>query len=578
MLKRLLGSLPLIFLRRHAEREKNNNYLEKAHRLANVGDHAGAWAACQAARSLGGESADLLALEGGLLGMRGEYEEARRLLERVLIFSPEHAQANADLGNIALAQGRLEEAARQMDVALRQMPDNISVLCNRAQVERARENWQEAERILQRAIKLDPENRTAVEKLFSVYDESERYTDALALADRMLQTDPGSAHWLHMRGFLMYKRLFESRNADALFDLAEQAGQTSAAFWVDRGICARDLGEAERAGKYLALAHELEPENPLPIFHNGLLRLYEQRYAEGWDAYEVRLDDQHWLGAPLPAPRWDGENLNGRPLLVMAEQGLGDEIMFSSCLDDLPDSSPIYADCAEKLLSIFRASFPQITWLAKGGLPAIASKYADCMAIPMGSLPQLYRRSIEQFPRKTYLTAPVDASELAKQRLGDLSGLKVGISWRGGTEITRKRLRSLPLAVVGRLAGVGGIEWVNLQYGDCSEELAGLREQYGLFIHHWPELLEPYEMTAALVQQLDLVISVDTTVVHLAGALGQRVWALVPHVPEWRYGFSTREMPWYARVEIMRQPVAGNWDAPMDEVIARLEKYSRPLG
>lgn len=569
MLKRLLKRLT------PSGRDTDPDPLATAHRLARQGDVAGAWAACQAVRVRQGESADLLALEGGLFGIKGRYEDARRLLNAALALDSRHTGAHGDLANIALAEGRFDAAVQHNEIVLEHSPTDLAALSNRGRIERARGNWPQAEHFLLRALTVDPLHVPTLETLFSVYDEAEQYAQAIALADRLLENSPESGRWLHMRGFLLYKRLFDPIAADAYFDRAERAGIASAAFWVDRGICARDLGDGTRAETALARARALEPDNPLPVFHTGLLRLYQQRYAEGWDAYEIRLEDPQWLDTPLPAPRWQGEPLDGRPLLVMAEQGLGDEIMFASCLPDLPANVPLHAECIEKLLPIFRASFPHIHWVAKGDLPAVAAQCPAPLAIPMGSLPRLYRRDSASFPRRAYLNAPAAARAEARDKLAKLDGLKVGISWRGGTEITRKRLRSLSLPEVGRLAAVPGIAWINLQYGDCAEELFFLNETCGMTIHHWPGFLDPYECTAALVSELDLVISVDTTIVHLAGALGQQVWALIPHVPEWRYGFDAVDMPWYPHVDILRQTAAGRWDEPIATALARLRTYER---
>lgn len=572
MLKRFLSNLPKLFCGKGME----INSINMAREFLLKGNLEGAWTICQAMRAKHGESADLLALEGGILGIKGDLVEARTLLEKALWLDPEHIQANADLGNIAIAEGRSDDAIRLIDRALTLDPANPIILTNRGQIELVKKRWIEAEQYFVSALKAAPEYLLAIEALFLIYDESEQYQKAFELLDRLLALTPESGHWLRLRGFFLYKRMFQPTQADAAFDAAERAGESSAAFWVDRGICARDLGDGERAVAYFNKAHALEPDNPLPTFHTGLVHLYQQRYAEGWDAYEMRLHDEHWLGTQLPAPRWQGENLKDGILLVMVEQGLGDEIMFASCFEDLPRDMTIYADCAEKLLMIFTYSFPYIRFVPKGSLPAVAVENNDARAIPIGSLPQRYRRSFGSFPRQAYLKVPTTLQEIVREKLTPLSGMKVGISWRSGTEITRTRLRTLPLSALGKLAVLPGIAWVNLQYGSCEEDLHRLRDQYGLNVHHFPELLNPYEMTAALVQQLDLVISVGTAVAHLAGALGQRVWILVPRVPEWRYGYATREMPWYPRAEILRQEVAGCWDEPLAEVVYRLRQEECP--
>jgi hypothetical protein len=161
-----------------------------------------------------------------------------------------------------------------------------------------------------------------------------------------------------------------------------------------------------------------------------------------------------------------------------------------------------------------------------------------------------------------------------RERLAALGpGLKVGISWQGGTHKSRRPVRSLALARWQPILDVRNVHFVDLQYSDFSSELAALSEATGICVHSWEIVRTDYEETAALVSSLDLVISVCTAVIHLGGALGRPVWVMAPFSPEWRYGSAGEEMPWYPTVRVLRQPEYGNWDA----VVSRVARSLREL-
>jgi hypothetical protein len=155
------------------------------------------------------------------------------------------------------------------------------------------------------------------------------------------------------------------------------------------------------------------------------------------------------------------------------------------------------------------------------------------------------------------------------------AGRKVGISWQGGTQKTRSPIRSLPLERLAPLLGVGGIHFVDLQYTDRGDEIQAVESSLGVRIHRWAEARDHFEETAALIAELDLVISVCNTVVHLGGALGKKVWVMAPFSPEWRYGISGESMPWYPSVRLFRQPTYGAWDPVIEDVAQSLRGWCR---
>jgi hypothetical protein len=264
-------------------------------------------------------------------------------------------------------------------------------------------------------------------------------------------------------------------------------------------------------------------------------------------------------------------------VLVCSEQGLGDQIMFASCLGDLCEDADCIVECDPRLVPIFARSFAQARvygqrkrsaepWREDGLTPAAKTW--------IGSLPLRYRSRPSDFPGTPYLypdPAKVAAWSLRLRSLG--AGLKVGISWRGGTATTRRALRSIDLDVWLPILREPDVHAISLQYGDCHGEIERTERTYSVAIHHWPEALSDYDQTAALVSALDIVVTVQTSIVHLAGALGKPVWVLVPRVAEWRYGEAGERLPWYASARIWRQNQE-RWDGLIERVSQELRELS----
>jgi hypothetical protein len=297
-------------------------------------------------------------------------------------------------------------------------------------------------------------------------------------------------------------------------------------------------------------------------------------YATGWPEYETRLFNPASSSRPDPFARWNGGNPSGRRVLVYGEQGLGDEIMFASCLPDLMAAgAQCVVECHPALERLFARSFPAAT--VYGARPdrrvpeAIRSSGIDC-AVPMGSLPLYYRRSVGDFPsRRGYLRADPDRVLHWRERLRALGGgFTVGVSWRGGTYVSRTGQRSIPLEAWLPILRRPGLRFVSLQYTqDALQAVQTLRESHGIEISHWSEAIDDYDETAALVAALDLTLTVCTAIAHLAGALGRPLWVMAPTNAEWRYGRSGDTMAWYPSARIFRQTRAGDWN----DVIARVE-------
>ena len=320
---------------------------------------------------------------------------------------------------------------------------------------------------------------------------------------------------------------------------------------------------------------EAEEDKDDIAFNRGLAELMLWHWQDGWKHYcashRHRVKKEWAYG---DEPRWDGSPT--RCLAIYGEQGLGDEIMFASAIPDtLPLCEELVIDCDTRLVGLFKRSFPkahvygtrhetECPWLLKHEVTARAGGADVC---------KVFRKSVDAFPGRPYLVADPERCIQWRALLASFGDRpKIGIAWKGGIQITFRGRRSVTLDQLLPVLSQNAV-FVNLHYEDVSDEIAEFTERTGVTIHDWQRALltRDYDNTAALVAELDLVISVTTTVVNLAGALGKTVWCLVPTRPTWREGLEGRFLPWYGNcVEMFRQETGGDWALPIGLVADKL--------
>jgi len=303
--------------------------------------------------------------------------------------------------------------------------------------------------------------------------------------------------------------------------------------------------------------------------------------AAGWDEYDWRFQEEN-VPDRFRQPIWDGSDLRDCTLLVYGEQGVGDEIMFASCIGDLLQGvGGCIVECDPRLVPLFARSFPGaqvVPGPRESGVFVRHPLPPFDVRIPMGSVPRYTRRTLDSFPNaRGFLVPDADMKRKWQARLAETGeGLKVGISWRGGRKRTTIEKRTTTLDEWLCLFGVPNVCFVNLQYGDCGEELSHLQQQHGVHVHDWDDAdpLTDLDSFAAQVAALDLVISADNSTVHMAGAVGVPVWTLLPFSPDWRWMLDRSDTPWYPSMRLFRQRNQGNWNTVLREVADALAKQA----
>jgi Tfp pilus assembly protein PilF len=470
----------------------------------------------------------------------GRHTDALASLERALSLQPRHAALLANRGRALRALGRDVEALASYDAALAVAPADASLHHSRG------------------VLLLD----------------LQCHQEALASFDRALAINASSAEVLNNRGVAL-GYLARPREALEAFDRAVACRPDYPEAYINRANTRKGLGRFQEALGDLDRALASAPDYLPALWSKGLLQLSLGEYAEGWPLYEarLRLPELRAYRRDLALPRWHGsEPLEDKSILVHAEQGLGDALQFSRYLPLLESRARhVFFEVPATLVTLMR-SLPIRGTLIVAGESLPQADY-HC---PLLSLPLAFGTDAQTIPGGVpYLKADAAAVAGWRQRLRALPGLKVGVNWQGhvGTENQPWiRGRSFALNHLAPLACVPGVSLVSLQKGAAAAERLAVEFAAALApltdpLDTGPEALME---TAALMCALDLVITSDTSVAHLAGALGVPVWVVLQAVPDWRWLLERSDSPWYPSARLFRQREAGNWPEVFGRVTQEL--------
>ncbi|AOZ50472.1 tetratricopeptide repeat protein [Chromobacterium vaccinii] len=454
---------------------------------------------------------------GRLLAEQGRNGEAEGQLRACLDEAPDDAEALQLLGRLLEERGEAGQAEAMLRRALESAPGHAAAGNNLGLLLMAQRRWDEAERHLRAAHAAAP--GAALANLASLLLATGRAAEAEALARQALAAEPGRADWLNLLGLALRE---EGRDGEA--------------------------GQAWEQGLASAPEHRRLRQNL------GYLQLARGDWAAGWANHEARLESAAYPA--MPSPRWQGESLAGRRLLVLFEQGYGDAIQFSRYLNPLLEqgAARIVALCREPLSSLFSRQWPQAEWLAMaGGYPTEFPPH-DCHVFSM-SLPWVLR---DFEPRaEIYLQADPALRQAWRERLP--AGRHIGLVWRGRAEHPFDHCRSLPgpEALLPLLAD-RGVNWISLQPEPSGTERTWLAENGVMELGSG---LTDLAASAALLAELDGVVAVDTAMAHLAGALGTpcRLLLAGEHV-DWRWGVDGAATPWYRSLTQERRRSGEEWE------------------
>jgi Flp pilus assembly protein TadD len=434
--------------------------------------------------------------------------------------------------------------------------------------------------LVEQAVALDPQNPEGWYNLAVFEAERGRLAEALAGYERAVGLDPLYLSALS-NGCELLRRFDRFDEALVWADRLLALGEPTWASHLNRAVCLFHLQRFEQAEAAYDAARGLAPERPIVRWEAFSLYLHQERFAEAWDAFEQRFACGDLNGVhcyPFPQPQWRGEPLAGKHLLIHNEQGLGDQLMFAVALPEvIAEARQVTLVAAPELVSLFTASFPQIrVFPARIGRFAGDHPAPDWLPqlgevdyqLPIGGLMHLRRTSAESFADPTAYLRPSDAARARWADRKKAAPLTVGVCWASNPALFRhdssRRAvkKSMALETLAPLTEVPGVELVSVLNWRIDPTPPA-------FIGKLTDLsarLKSLDDTAALIETLDLVITVDTSVAHLAGALGKPTWLLLHDFADCRWGLTSKRSYWYPDMRLFRQPAAGDWASVVAEV------------
>ena len=496
----------------------------QAQALHRAGRLAAAEAGYQQVLALDPRHTDSLNFLGVLAAQTGRNEAAADLIGRAIRLRPGIADYHDNLGLVLLALGRLDDAGNCHRKALRLDPNHANAHNHFGNILAKRGRPDEAERHYRHALGIKADHIEAQNNLGVVLTAEERPQEALAHFRTALRLNP--------------------RYVEAYANL---------------GGALRNLGRLEEAEAAFRSGLQFAPDSAVLRYNLAGLLLLTGRFEAGWRGYEER---QRLAGAPPPrgCPQWRGEAIGDRVLLLHAEQGAGDAILACRYLPLFPCGTRLVLEVPPALHRVLSGLAGTVPVVKRG--EALPPFDLHC---PLMSLPLAFGTNLDSIPGEVpYLRPESTALHFWRQRLAPLPGLRIGLVWAGNPDYAEDRRRSIPPGLLAPLAGVEGISFVSLQQRTEAGETPPLP------LADWTAELGDFADTAALIAALDLVIGVDTAVIHLAGALGRPAWLLNRFDPHWLWLMGRADSPWYPTLRQFRQTQPGDWPGVIKAVAAAL--------
>jgi tetratricopeptide (TPR) repeat protein len=539
--------------------------------LAMLGRNEQALVRYQAALSLRPRLPEGEFAAGFALARLGRAKEAETRYRRALIMRPDFAAAWVNLGSLLREQRKDAAAEAALKRAVELRPDLVSGWVNLGLLERERGRNAQAEAHLRRAFELNPGQAETLVAWCQFRAAERDLAGAWSWLRWALAANPVCDEAVNMHGILLHQ---EERFSEAVaaFERAEALGNRAATS--NRGNSLLDLGRMDEALRAQETAVNLEPQSAGARYNLALTQLRLGEWDEGWQNYEARwrFREVHRTPRIFKQPRWRGEALNGARILLHAEQGLGDTIQFCryAALVAARGGVPILQvqPAAERLMHSL-AAVGMETAVLGGELPAF-----DCEC-PLMSLPAVFQTTVETVPwTGAYLGAdPRLAAERRMQIPGKAGTMRIGLVWAGNPRYKADAARSVKLETLLPLLRAVDATWISLQKGEAAEQLASLPGDVRVCDGSSNDC--DLAATAAIVAGLDLLITTDTCIAHLAGAMAKPVWILLPHLSDWRWMQETETTPWYPTARLFRQKAAGDWAELVERVGSRLSELRR---
>jgi tetratricopeptide (TPR) repeat protein len=578
-----------------------SDILENARRLHQAGKLVEAERLYQQILQGNGHDPEIWFLLGDALQGQGRLAEAVERYRQALQFQPNHVAARAGLGVTLASMRKLPEAVAELQQVIRLRPDFAQAHHNLGVALAELGNLDEAVMCLRQALILQPDYAEARYNLGNVLVSQGKREEAVANFHRALELRPAYGEVYSNLGLALIdlrrsaeavvylqqgvrlRPVPESHNNLGLaladlgrFDEAEASFKEALRInpsYIDAHANLANLykeqGRSEEALAGYQVALWLNTDAPSTHWNRALTWLQQGDFTQGWQEYEWRWKRKQTPARAFRQPTWDGSPLDGRTILLYMEQGLGDMLQFIRYAPLVKErGGTVIVECPRFLIPLFSTCRGIDRIIAEGDpLPDFN------VQAPLLSLPRLFKTTLETVPATVpYLFPDSGLVEKWRQRLPSAEEFKIGISWQGNPHHQWDRHRSFPLAAFAAVARLPGVRLVSLQKGAGTEQLKTVSFEVIDFSQELDTTSGAFMDSAAIIKNLDLVITVDSAIAHLAGALGAPVWLALAAIVDWRWMFRREDSPWYPAMRLFRQPKLGDWASVFERITAEVSK------
>ncbi|HEY7158656.1 MAG TPA: DUF6165 family protein [Gemmataceae bacterium] len=497
-----------------------------------------------------------------------KFDQARAAIQEALRVRPDFAEAHNSMGVLLREQGQRGEARACFEEALRLKGDFAAAQNNLGKLNEDEERMEEATRCYRRALELQPNSTLFLINLGNVLTARGQPDEALPYYRRAVRLEPAEAIYLSNLGNAL-TLAGRPDEAEAACRQALRLKPDFADAYHNLGISLAARGEIEQALAINAQALRLKPDHVGARNCQSMWWLQMGDFARGWEEYEWRWKKAKVPPRDFPQPLWDGSPLEGRTLLLHTEQGLGDTLQFIRYAPLVKQrGGTVIVECPTALGQLLARCSGIDRLIARGAPLPIFDVHA-----PLLSLPRIFGTTLANVPANVpYLFADATLIDYWRSELSGVAGFKIGIAWQGNPRFPADGMRSIPLTHFTPLAQVEGVRLFSLQKGPGREQLPAVAGYLPVIdlADRLDETTGGFMDTAAVMKNLDLVVTSDTSIAHLAGALGVPVWVALALGADWRYLLGREDSPWYPTMRLFRQTRLGDWDSVFERIATEL--------
>ena len=501
---------------------------------------------------------------------RRQFNEALASILEALRLRPESAEIRLMLGDWYAAQNRTAEAVGPYRHALTIKPNLAAAHYKLGTALRSEKQFIEAADCFHETLRLVPESVEALNALASTMATLKRTGEAKKGYARVIEIDASNIE-AHLKLAAIFQNESNYCEAETHFlSVQNAAGDHIEALFGLFSIC-MNQGQWDEAARYIERILSLWPDNPEAHFFHGTLLLMQGEFANGWQKFEHRMQCQNRFPRDFTQPLWNGSPVQGKTILVYSEWGFGDALQFLRYV-------PLIEQRAKALRVLIEIHHNMVPLLQESGFANVVDRGGAARdfdyQIPLLSLPAAFKTSLDTIPAQTpYIFANPQRIESWRQRFSGIDGFKIGIHWQGSLAYSNDRHRSMPLSHFKALAQVPGVQLISLQKGAGTEQIAPLSKSFSVIeFADMDDEGGAFVDTAAVMKNLDLVITSDSAVAHLAGAMSVPVWVALGFAPEWRFLLDREDSPWYPSMRLFRQISLDNWPEVFERIAGELAR------